>query len=204
MFPVPTGMNRAANWLLRRCMSVPRTHGDEPLDVSTARYCNKCSPYPRGWTVNWHRVWRGDPVFPVPTGMNRWLWRMAINYRGVPRTHGDEPYGFDVLLRRFECSPYPRGWTAKIRGCYVRHSVFPVPTGMNRGTWTTLLLANCVPRTHGDEPPAITDRNGVWKCSPYPRGWTDIKLFGGVINRVFPVPTGLKKTLNLSLIRIIL
>ncbi len=48
-------------------------------------------------------------VFPVPTGMNRYLVTWWMLDLCVPRAHGDEPQPKALSLSESTCSPCPRG-----------------------------------------------------------------------------------------------
>ena len=49
-------------------------------------------------------------------------------------------------------------------------SMFPAPAGMSPGVLREYFWALDVPRTRGDEPPAIQRAALVGQCSPHPRG----------------------------------
>ena len=89
VFPVSTGMNRAAVGDTGANVGVPRIHGDEPF------YIVKNS-----MTVQ---------VFPVSTGMNRIYRHEKRRPDRVPRIHGDEPCFNRLSAIASLCSPYPRG-----------------------------------------------------------------------------------------------
>ena len=73
----------------------------------------------------------GD-LFPAHAGMNRNRLRAGRADAAVPRTRGDEPYGFE---HQFQVA-----------------DLFPAHAGMNRPLQPSSSCLRPVPRTRGDEP----------------------------------------------------
>ena len=190
-FPAPAGMDptrdssRLTDWRL------PRTRGDGPVvDVPGAGLI-VASPHPRGWTPRRRRDARRPDGFPAPAGMDPYrCGRRAASAR-LPRTRGDGPPGYRIVLTIGTASPHPRGWTGEGVSCRRVASGFPAPAGMDPWRTSGCSTSGGLPRTRGDGPPWAWGDVSVFEASPHPRGWTRRRAGDRVGPAGFPAPAGM-------------
>ncbi len=130
----------------------------------------------------------------------------------APRTRGDGPVRIISAAPPGPCSPHPRGWSQRAVLDVGNRPLLPAPAGMvpasgsrcpggppaprTRGdgpttTATPHTQLEPAPRTRGDGPSGSTPPISANRCSPHPRGWS--QLFTGQDRHLelLPAPAGM-------------
>ena len=152
-FPPHTrGWTSAGHGLNLQHSGFPRTRGDGPTVSAGCPRRAKVSPHTRGWTPGPTPRPCGRRGFPAHAGMDRICSRRRGTPPGFPRTRGDGPDRFMVVVVYAKVSPHTRGWTAAERRIAFIHDGFP--------------------RTRGDGPRGLECPMTRGAVSPHTRGWT--------------------------------
>ena len=151
-FPAHAGMDPARSDALSTSSGLPRTRGDGPPSIISAKSCHAASPHTRGWT---HRRRCGefrDGGFPAHAGMDPALRSSTSAGRWLPRTRGDGPSPNESYTDAEMASPHTRGWTRFPLGTDQHDLGFPAHAGMDPETEPAPESRYRLPRTRGDGP----------------------------------------------------
>ncbi len=152
LLPAPAGMVPRPCPARRGRSPAPRTRGDGPWSAPGKLCGHRCSPHPRGWSLDDGRPGRGEALLPAPAGMVPPERSPTARPGAAPRTRGDGPAAAGHPATRTRCSPHPRGWSLRRRTQPVHHELLPAPAGMVPISAIKAGLPKAAPRTRGDGP----------------------------------------------------
>ena len=109
----------------------PRTRGDGPGSELASRAAFAFPPHARGWTA-FHPLRPLDVlVSPARAGMDLDRVLRGRPVRCFPRTRGDGPEFWELVVRNGTFPPHARGWTREGVANDREHPVSPARAGMD-------------------------------------------------------------------------
>ncbi len=183
---VPTGLARS-----RRTRPAPRTRGDGPWWHPDDPSWPFCSPHPRGWSHDRHRLGRVLLLLPAPAGMVPRRSPGRARRSTAPRTRGDGPETNRSAYDAQICSPHPRGWSQRRALRPDEELLLPAPAGMVPKRSERQLGSTTAPRTRGDGPAPPNTSSPADGCSPHPRGWSRAAQLASEREGLLPAPAGM-------------
>ena len=197
-FPAHAGMDRSRTRSAACTMRLPRTRGDGPDHVKPSSSRIGASPHTRGWTRRDLLLGVRPRGFPAHAGMDPTRRTARATWPRLPRTRGDGPGVFLLVLADAEASPHTRGWTPSLPRARRGTRGFPAHAGMDPEPRPAPQGRGRLPRTRGDGPSPASRSANVITASPHTRGWTlrehrpDHRAAG------FPAHAGMDPRLNRS------
>ena len=192
-FPAHAGMDPCWPRRSRGRCRLPRTRGDGPASVRSARWTVRASPHTRGWTRG-----RLDGIgdvygFPAHAGMDRSTNRKRADWTWLPRTRGDGPVSMSSVHPLMVASPHTRGWTRQLELAPACRLGFPAHAGMDPSAPSARPPSTRLPRTRGDGPQRLAGGGTYQWASPHTRGWTRPAGRGGPPTGGFPAHAGMDR-----------
>ena len=193
-FPAHAGMDPEYLCRARPAPRLPRTRGDGPRRQHRTSFWSGASPHTRGWTRRQVVHVAARPGFPAHAGMDLNATDTSSFVGRLPRTRGDGPSIDHPRRAPVLASPHTRGWT---RGGGPRAPLwqgFPAHAGMDPPQPAEAAESQRLPRTRGDGPFDVADRDLRVRASPHTRGWTRRRRAPGRDLAGFPAHAGMDRS----------